>query len=487
MNGKAYLIGAGPLDEELLTLKGKRILEKCTAVVYDRLVSTNILNFLNEDCELYYCGKKPNAHSMKQEEINDLLVKLVKMGHTVGRIKGGDPYVFGRGGEEALALLEENLEFEVIPGVTSPVSVLNYAGIPITHRGLAQSFHIVTGMSAKSLNVNFEALAKENGTLVFMMGLENIDIITNELIKHGKDKDTKSAVVMKGTSSKQKKVIGTLETIGNLAKEAKLESPCIIVVGEVVSLNESLDWFIKKPLFGKNICITRSKEQSTNLKNSLKDLGAFVTEINSIKIEEQKEVLEPYIEILEGYNHLVFTSVNGVNIFFDYLMEKEYDVRNIRGNFYAIGNATKRALLKRGIVPKKTAKTFVAEKLFEEIKEFISQNDRVLIPTSEKAREYLKENIENLGATVDRVNIYNTVKGKLYDKRCFEDVDYVLYTSPTTVENMIDLVGIEELKKKKTIAIGPKTANALKENGLECKMCKKHSEEGFLQEIIELV
>ena len=237
---KAYIIGTGPGDEELLTLKAKRVLGECTAVLYDRLVSNNILNYLNDDCEIYYCGKEPGAHYKTQEEINEMIVKLAKEGHIVGRVKGGDPYVFGRGGEEVLALQKEGIEFEVIPGVTSPIAVLNYAGIPITHRGLAQSFHIVTGMSAKTLNVNFEALAKENGTLVFMMGLANIDHIVSELIKYGKDKDTKAAVVMRGTSSKQRKVIGTLEDISKKAKDAKLKSPCIIVIGEVVSLEDKL-------------------------------------------------------------------------------------------------------------------------------------------------------------------------------------------------------------------------------------------------------
>ena len=180
MNGKAYIIGTGPGDEELLTVKAVKILKKCTAVLYDRLVSNNILNYLNEDCLVYYCGKEPGAHYKTQEEINDMLVRLVKEGHIVGRVKGGDPYVFGRGGEEVLSLVEENLDFEVIPGVTSPISVLNYAGIPITQRAIAQSFHIVTGMTSASEKINWEALAKENGTLVFMMGLENIErIVTN--------------------------------------------------------------------------------------------------------------------------------------------------------------------------------------------------------------------------------------------------------------------------------------------------------------------
>lgn len=280
MSGKAYIIGCGPGDEELLTIKAVKVLEKCTVVLYDRLVSNNILNYLNEDCLIYYCGKEPGAHYKTQDEINDMIVSLVKEGHIVGRVKGGDPYVFGRGGEEVLALNSENLDFEVIPGVTSPISVLNYAGIPITQRGIAQSFHIVTGMTSASEKINWNALANENGTLVFMMGLENIERIVSNLITNGKDKETPAAVVMRGTSSKQRKVVGTLENIVHKVKESALKSPCIIVVGEVIELNDKLSWYENKPLFGTNICITRSREQSSNLKSALRELGAEVTEIN---------------------------------------------------------------------------------------------------------------------------------------------------------------------------------------------------------------
>ena len=210
---KVYIIGTGPGDEELLTVKAVNKLKECTAVLYDRLVSNNILNYLSDSCEIYYCGKEPGAHYKTQEEINEMLVKLAKEGHVVGRVKGGDPYVFGRGGEEVLALKEENIPFEVIPGVTSPIAVLNYAGIPITHRGIAQSFHVVTGMSAKHIKSNFKALAMEEGTLVFMMGLSNLENIVHELVLNGKDISTPCGVVMRGTSSKQKKVVGTLENI----------------------------------------------------------------------------------------------------------------------------------------------------------------------------------------------------------------------------------------------------------------------------------
>ena len=482
---KVYIIGTGPTDEELLTLKAVRVLKKCTAVLYDRLVSNNILNYLNEECEIYYCGKEPGSHYKTQEEINESIVKLAKEGHIVGRIKGGDPYVFGRGGEEVLALVEENIDFEVVPGVTSPIAVLNYAGIPITQRAMAQSFHIVTGMSAGSSKINYEALAKETGTLVFMMGLENLDLIIENLLKNGKDANTKAAVVMRGTSSKQKKVVGTIADISQKVKEAGLKSPCIIVFGEVVSLNDKLDWYGNKPLFGANICVTRTREQSQSLKEKLRDLGAEVTEINSIRIKGTEENLKGYLDRLEDYDHIILTSVNGVNNFFDYLIETGYDVRNIKAKFSVVGKATKKALINRGIVPFIMAREFVGEGLFKVLEPHLVKGEKVLIPCSSSSRSYLYDEISALGLHVDRVHTYDTVCGTVKNKRVFDEVDYVLFTSPSTVTNMIDMLGIEAIREKKLIAIGPQTAKAINANNMECFVCRKHSEEGFLKEIIE--
>lgn len=484
---KAYIIGTGPGDEELLTLKAKRVINECTAVLYDRLVSNNILNYLNEDCEIYYCGKEPGAHYKTQEEINDMIVKLAKEGHIVGRIKGGDPYVFGRGGEEVIACREAGIEFEVIPGVTSPIAVLNYAGIPITHRGIAQSFHIVTGMSAKDLNVNYEALAKENGTLVFMMGLSNIDRITSELIKYGKDRNTKAAVVMRGTSSKQKKVIGNLDNIGDKAREANLQSPCIIVIGDVVSLENELSWYENKPLFGKNICITRSKEQSKDLKIELKKLGAEVTEINSIVIKDTSDKLDSIKDDLSIFDHILFTSVNGVNKFFDYLVKEKIDVRNIKAKVSSIGKATTKALEMRGIIPFKTSREFVGEKLFDTIKPFIKEGDRILIPSSSKSRPFLAEELKKLGAIVTKINVYDVTKGEVKNTKAFDEVDTILFTSPSTFENMKEMVGLDKIKEKICIAIGPITNKALNESGVNSFVCKEHSQEGFLKEIKDIL
>ena len=484
---KVYIIGTGPGDEELLTLKAVRVLKECTAVLYDRLVSNNVLNYLNENCEIYYCGKEPGAHSKTQDEINELIVGLAKKGHIVGRIKGGDPYVFGRGGEEVLALANENISFEVIPGVTSPIAVLNYAGIPITHRGIAQSFHIITGKSAQDLNVNFKALAMEQGTLVFMMGLSNLDNIVRELAANGKDLSTPCGVIMRGTSAKQKKVIGTLNDISQKVKDAKLQSPCIIVVGEVVNLNESLSWYENKPLFGKNICVTRSKKQCANLKSKLVELGAEVTSFNSIEIKSCVNNLEKYINKLEDYDHMVFTSVNSVEIFFDYLIEKDYDIRRIKAKISAVGNATEKALNKRGIVCFAKAKEFIGEGLVSILKPHLKENEKLLLPCSAKSREYIYDELTKTGIEVDKVYIYDTVCGSVANKRAFDEVDIVFFTSPSTVKNMVDMLGVEEIKKKKVIAIGPKTNEPLEELGIKASVCKEHSENGFLKEIETLL
>lgn len=483
---KVYIIGTGPGDEDLLTIKAVDALKKCTAVLYDRLVSNNILNYLDEKCKVYYCGKEPGAHYKTQEEINESLVKLAKEGHIVGRIKGGDPYVFGRGGEEVLSLIDENIDFEVIPGITSPISVLNYAGIPITQRGMAQSFHIITGMTAGVLNINWEAVAKEKGTLVFMMGLNNLGEIIKNLISNGKDENTKVAVIMRGTSSKQKKVVGTIKDIEEKVEKAKLKSPCIIVMGEVVSLNDKLNWYENKPLFGSNICVTRSREQASNLKKKLRDLGAEVTEINSIKIQSTKENLNEVKEKLGEYDHIVLTSVNGVNLFFEYLIENKIDLRNIKAKFSVVGKATRKALEKKGIQAFVMAREFVGEGLFKALKPYLNEGEKVLIPCSSGSRDYLKNEIESLGLIVDRVHTYDTVCGEVKNKRVFDEIDFILYTSPSTVNNMISLFGVDKIKEKQNIAIGPQTFKALKENNIDSHMCKKHSEDGFLAEIVDI-
>lgn len=482
--GKVYLIGVGPGDEELITLKAARKLSECTAVMYDRLAGTGALKYLNEHCKVYYCGKEPGCHYKSQNEINNMLVRLAKEGYIVGRIKGGDPYIFGRGGEEAFALLKEGIEFEVVPGITSPISVLNYAGIPVTHRKIARSFHVFTGKTADKLDINWSAAAKIGGTLIFLMGFENLSTICNNLIENGMNKNAPCAVVMRGTTARQKKVAGKLEDICQKVNAASLNSPCIIVIGEVVEFSDKLNWYEKKPLFGKNICITRSKAQSKGMRQKLLDLGAEVTEIHSIKIKYTSENITKYMHKLQNYDYIVFTSVNGVNSFFDRLLSENYDIRKIKGKFTAIGPATEKAIKQRGIIPEMVADKFVAESLHDKMKKFVKKGDKIFIPRSKNSRPYLAEALRGEGCIVDECYTYETEMGELPDKKCFDGVDIVIFTSPTTVRNMIHLVGTEAIKQKEVVSIGPITGKELEKHGICYHMSREYTTEGVIDTIV---
>ncbi len=484
--GKVYLIGAGPGDEQLLTLKAVSALGKCTAVMYDRLAGKGVLRHLNEKCEIYYCGKEPGCHYKTQDEINDMLVELVKKGHVVGRVKGGDPFVFGRGGEEILRLNEEGFDFEVIPGITSAISVLSYAGIPATHRKIAQSFHVFTGMSVDKLNIDWSAVAKLTGTLIFLMGLDNIEYITGKLISNGVKSDVPCAVVMRGTTSKQRKVVGTIQNIRDKVEQAGLKSPCIIVVGEVVNFHEEFSWFEKKPLFGINVCITRSKEQAGGIRETLLELGAEVTEINTIKIKNTSMNLDNYKDKLKDYNYIVLTSVNGVNVLFNRLKELKIDIRTIKAKLAAIGPATADALIERGIIPTIVSDEFVAEALFDKLKGEVKTRDSILLPRSKNARPFLYEALLGIGCNVDEVFTYEVVEGDILTDRPLDEVDIILFTSPSTVKNLIAMAGIESVSSKRCIAIGPITAAELTGNGIEFEMCDEYNIDGIVKKLLEI-
>lgn len=481
-----YLIGAGPGHEELITIKAVRVLKKCTAVLYDRLAGSHVLKYLNKNCKLYYCGKEPGCHYKTQEEINAIMIKLAKEGHIVGRIKGGDPYVFGRGGEEGEALYGEGIDFEVVPGVTSAISVLSYAGIPVTSRGYSQSFHVFTGMSAEKLNINWDSVSKLTGTLVFLMGLENIEAITERLRFAGKDLNSPAAVVMRGTSAKQRKVIGTLGDISEKVRVAGLKSPSIIVFGEVVKLSDILNWYERKPLFGVNVCVTRRKAQVASLKEELLDLGAEVTEVNAIEIKEIEGALDSYIERVATYDYIVLTSVNSVNIFFDQLLKRKIDIRLIKSKFAVIGPATEKALLSRGIVPSIKAEEFVSERLSERLSAVLKPGDRVFIPASKETRPLLAKELSKTGSQVDLVHIYEPILGDNYRTHNLENVDVIVYTSASIVKNMIQLVGLDTLRAKKAVAIGPITGKELIDNDISCIACEDYSSEGIVKKLLEI-
>lgn len=477
--GKVYLVGAGPGDPGLLTLKAKKVLEEADVVIYDYLANKRFLDFCKEDCEKIYVGKKGGSHTLPQDEINKLLVKKAKERKIVVRLKGGDPFLFGRGGEEVEALVEENIPFEVIPGITSAIAVPAYAGIPVTHRNYTSTLAIITGHEAEGKEeskIDFSALAKI-GTLVFLMGVKNLPNIVKRLIEEGKSPETPSAVIQWGTLTKQKTATGTLKNIVEKAKEKGITAPAIIVIGEVVKLREKFNWFETKPLFGKKIVITRTRESASKLTEKLEELGAICYEIPTIKIEPLlDEKIPQVIDNLSKYNWIIFTSENGVKLFFKALKERKKDFRVFgKAKIAVIGKATKIALENFGIIPDlMPEEEFTQEGLVSAFSKINIKNKTILIPRAKEAREVLPEKLKELGAKVEILPIYETTiceesKEKLKEI-LKEGVDLITFTSSSTVKNFFKLT--EELEKEyfKNIifaSIGPITSKTLIEFGFE--------------------
>lgn len=462
-----YLVGAGPGDEDLITLKAFNCIKKADVIVYDNLVNDNLLLHAPENTEIIYAGKKVNQHTLKQEEINQLLVDKANEEKVVVRLKGGDPFVFGRGGEEAIALKENNIPFEIVPGISSSITALAYAGIPITHRAISTSFHVITGHedpTKEGESVNYELLAQLQGTLVFLMGLNNLPKITSLLLKCGKPPETPVAVISKGTTVNQKVAIGTLENI-----EQKLDGityPAIITVGEVINLREYVQWFEKKPLFGRKILVTRARHQASVLSQKIKELGGCAVEFPTIEIEP----VESHFDDFNKYQWLVFTSVNSVEIFFEKLIKDHGDVRAIGDvKICAIGEATKQAVEKFHLKVEVTPTEYVAEKLAEELKQVVKQGDNILIPRAEVAREVLPEQLREMGANVDVVPLYKTILPQKSDAELadiLKGIDTITFASSSTVKNFIEILGknnLNLLKGIKIACIGPITAETVKE------------------------
>ncbi|CDF57301.1 uroporphyrinogen-III C-methyltransferase [Thermobrachium celere] len=478
--GKVYLIGAGPGDEELLTLKAVNKIKEADVILYDNLINTNILSYAKDGAKLVFCGKRAGKHYKTQEEINDLIVEYAKKGLRVVRLKGGDPYIFGRGGEEVLRLFREDIDFEVVSGVTSAISALNYAGIPATYRGIAQSFHILTARSEKELKLDFSIISKLEGTLVFLMGFREIDMICKKLIENGKSKETPCAVIESGTTSRQRVCCGVLNDITDKIKEQNIGTPAIFVVGDVVRFRDKLNWYEKKPLFGKRVCITRPKKQMSELKNKILELGGEVLELPTIKIIKIEGALDRYIDKLDKYNFVIFTSVNGVDIFFDDLIEREIDIRTIKAKVYAIGEKTKEQLKRRGIVAA-CGDEYTQEGLFEKIRLEVKKGDKVLIPRAKGARDFLIDALKNIGVEVDEVCIYES---GLEIERAHVDCDIYTFASPSTVKNFIKLYGKDVLKNKKIVAIGPITRDELRREGFSAEIPRKYTVDGIIETIL---
>jgi uroporphyrinogen III methyltransferase/synthase len=505
MKGKVYIVGAGPGDISLLTLKGLKCLKKAEVVVYDFHLNAQVLNYINHDAEFIYAGKRGGQHTMTQDEINRTLVEKAKEGKIICRLKGGDPFVFGRGGEEAETLAREAIEFEIVPGISSAIAAPAYAGIPLTHRLYSSSFAIVPGYedpSKEESSIDWSRLATGVGTIVFLMTVKNIALVCRKLIDNGRDPGTPVAVVRWGTRADQTTLVGDLRTIPGLIKENDIRPPAVMVVGEVVKLREVLNWYEKKPLFGRRILITREHSEGYE---ALEELGAEIIEFRTIEIvpPEDWTEMDNAIEKIGSYNWMILTSANGVKFFFRRLFEKEKDIRDLKGiKICAVGSKTAAAINKFGIKVDLIPEEFNAEGLIsaivqkcksDEAKTSALQGVRFLLPRAEVAREILPEKIKDLGGEIDVVTAYRAVKPETHGKRIKRflkegKISIATFTSAATFNNFIEIAGedADALLKDVAIAvIGPVTAKAIEKAGLKVSIMPKEATiEAMMNEII---
>lgn len=505
MKGKVYLVGAGPGDAKLITVKGLECIQKADVLVYDRLASPRLLKHMKSGGEKIYVGKLPDRHTMKQEEINQLLVDLALEGKTVVRLKGGDPTIFGRVGEEAELLRRHGIYYEIVPGITSAISVPAYAGIPVTHRDYASSLSIITGHESPDKldhSIHWDKVTNATGTLVFLMGVAKIGYISAQLIKHGRSPETPVALVRWGTRADQETLIGTLTDIEAKVKAADFQPPAVIVVGDVVLQRQQLMWVEALPLFGKRIVVTRARSQASELVDRIEELGGEPYEFPVIETvmpegAEKKAKIADALGALSAYDWVFFTSANGVEFFWRHLAELKVDIRGLhRARIGAVGPATAAALAQRGLVAEELPGVFQAEGLIEAFGSRLLPGQKVLLPRGDLAREWLPDKLRELGLEVTEVDTYETVvTGEddiellklLEEKR----IHAVTFTSSSTVRNFISILkrmGLEDplplLAGVKIACIGPVTEKTAVEAGLTPGLLPDEATiEGLVQEL----
>ncbi len=478
--GKVYLVGAGPGDPGLITVKGMECIETADVIIYDYLASPILLRRVPDKAEVIYVGKKGGNHTLSQEKINTLIAEKAKEGLMVVRLKGGDPFIFGRGGEEAEVLIRAGIPFEIVPGVTSAIAAPAYAGIPLTHRKYTSTLAFVTGHEEpgkKDSSIDWEALAKGVGTIVFLMGVKNLSQITGKLLENGRPQDTPVALVRWGTTARQVTVTGTLNNIEDRVKKAGIKAPAVIVVGEVVSLRETMRWFEDRPLMGKRIVVTRARQQASELVDRLSALGAECLECPTIETAPPDDYspLDSAIENTAEYEWIVFTSVNGVDFFFNRLFEKGKDTRCLGGlKTASIGPATEKRLLEFGIKSDIVPESYRAEAVVEAFKRIDVKGKKILLPRAKEARPVLPVELTKMGARVDEIIAYvtNEVRdsaAQLCESLEKEEVDLVTFTSSSTVRNFQTLLprGKQGALMNKVVvaSIGPITSDTAKELG----------------------
>jgi len=485
-----YLVGAGPGDVGLLTLRGAQVLRIADVVVYDSLANPELLKLCPPTAKHVYVGKNAGQHTKTQDEINAILAEEAKDKCAVVRLKGGDPYVFGRGGEEGEYLRKHGVAFEVVPGVTAGIAAPAYAGIPVTHRNFASTMTLVTGH--EETRVDFEALAKLGGTIVFYMGVKGLAGNMEKLMAGGMDGAEPVAVVQWGTRTEQRTVVGTVATIADVARAAGIATPAITVVGKVVGLRETLNWFERRPLFGKRVLVTRTRQQASELAAQLAELGACVLEAATIEVvpptEEEWAEIDRQLMHLPAYDWVVFTSANGVRVAWERLRHLGFDARHFgASSVAAVGKATVEALEQIGISPDVVPEKFAGKELAEAIKEHIGNDEmrgkRFLLLRADIARPALREELLKLGAMVEDVAIYQTRRPKQLSDEVIaavdkSEVDWVTFTSGSTAANLWELLTPEQRKKiadVKRASIGPMTSEAMAKLGWTPTVEAKHA------------
>lgn len=520
--GRVYLVGAGPGDIGLLTIKGMKCIQKADVVIYDFHLNAQVLNYINHDAEFIYAGKRGGHHTMTQDEINRVLIEKAMEGKVVCRLKGGDPFVFGRGGEEAEELVKNNIEFEVVPGVSSAVAAPAYAGIPITHRLYSSSFAVIPGYEDTTKDesaIDWARLATGVGTLIFLMAVKNIDVLVKKLIENGRDPETPVAVIRWGTRPEQKTIVGTLDNIVGLVREKDIRPPAVMVVGEVVRLRETLKWYEKKPMFGHRVLVTREHSEGFE---PLEELGAEIIEFPTIEIAppENYNELDAAIDKIETYNWLIFTSGNGIKYFIKRFIERDNDIRDLKGiRICAIGTKTAAEIKKYGIKVDLMPDEFNAEGLISAVVQkcrFILRSAaengsaevtsalpsfsaselkgmKFLLPRAEKAREIFPEKVRELGGEIDVPVTYRAIKPEIHGKRLKRflkegRISIATFTSAATFNNFREIIGedADELLRDVAIAvIGPVTARAVEKAGLRVHIMPEEATiEAMVGEII---
>ncbi len=496
--GKVYLVGAGPGDPGLLTIKGLRCLQSADVVVYDRLVDQRTLRHARDDAEMIDVGKVPGKQGRKQADINALLIARAQGGKTVVRLQGGDPFVFGRGGEEAEELHRAGIPFEIVPGVTSAIAAPAYAGIPLTQRGLSSSFTVVTGTedpNKPASSVDWSALARTGGTLVVLMGWEGLPAITEALIHHGMSPDTPVALVRWGTEPWQRTLTGVLADVADRARRAGLSAPVVAVIGKVADLREKLRWYDSLPLFGKRVLVTRTRDQASSLSVALTESGAFPIEVPTIEVQRLADYAELDAELgrLEEYDWVMFSSTNSVDVVFDRLAEDGRDARAFAGARVAcIGDATARRLRARGIVPDLIPATYVSESVLEAFSGVDMDGRRVLLPGAEEGRDVLAKGLAERGAQVRRVAAYRTATPEasrlLAESAIADGIDIATFTSSSTVLNLSRLLDgdLSGLSRATVACIGPVTADTAGDLGLHVDIvASEHTIDGLVTALEE--